>query len=101
MKFEEKGLSIISSLDPAMPLINGDGGKLEQGFINLLLNALEASEDSGKVVVSSEYLCDNGRCRAEVTIEDEGACIPEDTIETIFKPFVTTKSKGTGLGLPW
>jgi signal transduction histidine kinase len=99
MKFEEKKLSIIVSLDIDMPKFKGDCGKLEQVFINLLLNALEASPDKGKILVSSDYRRNNGQGQAIVTIEDEGPGIPQEQVEAIFKPFVTTKSKGTGLGL--
>ena len=99
MKFEEKKLSIIVSLDIDIPKVKGDRGKLEQVFINLLLNALEASPDNGKILVSSDYRRNNGQGQAIVTIEDEGPGIPEEQVEAIFKPFVTTKSKGTGLGL--
>ncbi|MEJ2729665.1 MAG: ATP-binding protein [Deltaproteobacteria bacterium] len=99
MKFEEKKLSIIVSLDIGIPKVRGDRGKLEQVFINLLLNALEASPDKGKIMVSSDYRRFNGQRQAIITIEDEGPGIPEEQAEAIFKPFVTTKSKGTGLGL--
>jgi PAS domain S-box-containing protein len=99
MKFEEKNLSILSSLDHAILPIKGDGGKLEQGIMNLLLNALEASEEGGKISVQSRYGHVNGSRQVEVTVEDNGVGIPQEQIEAIFKPFVTTKSKGTGLGL--
>ena len=52
-----------------------------------------------RILVRSDYMRDNGHGQAVVTIEDEGPGIPEKQVEAIFKPFVTTKSKGTGLGL--
>lgn len=99
MKFKEKKLFIISSFDLEIPNIRADGEKLEQAFINLLLNAIEASSQRGKILVTSCYHPDGGQPRVEVTVEDEGNGIPQKQLGSIFKAFATTKNKGTGLGL--
>lgn len=99
MKLDEKNLFIISSFDPELPDVRADREKLEQCFINLLLNAMESSHVKGKILVKSMYRPNGSQPIAEVTIADEGYGVPVRYLETIFKPFVTTKTKGTGLGL--
>lgn len=100
MKMMERGLTKKISYGRGIPEIHGDDEKLEQAFINLLLNAIEASPRGGEVLVKTRYR-PNGwtRARVEVLIEDEGAGVPEEHLGDIFKPFFTTKSRGTGLGL--
>lgn len=99
IKFKEKNISLSFSLSPLIPEMMADRDKLEQAFINLLLNAIEACQNEGKIVVSSRYVKDNGLPTAEVAVEDNGYGIPKGHLADIFKPFFTTKSKGTGLGL--
>jgi signal transduction histidine kinase len=82
-----------------LPLVNCFPGLLNQVFMNIIGNAIDALEpiDEAKITITSE-LVDN--C-AEITISDNGLGIPEALIEKLFDPFFTTKeiSKGTGLGL--
>lgn len=99
MKFREKGLSVSKSLESGMPDLRADGEKLGQAFINLLLNAIEASQQGGKISVKSLYYQNGPDARVDIIINDEGRGISKEHITEIFKPFVTTKSKGTGLGL--
>ncbi|MBN2124262.1 MAG: PAS domain S-box protein [Deltaproteobacteria bacterium] len=99
MRFAQEGLVRIMSLDPRLPSIQGDGDKLGQAVINLLLNAMEASRPGATVAIRSLHWRDGGRPGVQVVIEDEGHGVPEDYLQDIFKPFFTTKSKGTGLGL--
>lgn len=99
VKFEQKQVSVISSFDGEIPEIEADEGKLSRAFINLLLNALEVSEDGGKIWVTSRYLTETDPPGVEVLIEDEGPGISQEHMFDIFTPFFTTKSKGTGLGL--
>jgi len=99
MKFKEKELSTSFSLSPQIPEMLADEGKMEQVFINLLLNAVEASSKSGNIFVASRYHKDHETGGVEIIVEDDGAGIPEEHLSDIFKPFFTTKTKGTGLGL--
>jgi two-component system NtrC family sensor kinase len=82
-----------------LPLINCFPGLLNQVFMNIIGNAIDALEpiDPAKITITSE-LVDN---YAEITISDNGLGIPETLIEKLFDPFFTTKEigKGTGLGL--
>lgn len=98
MKFREEKMDLRMQLDPLMPEMLLDRGKLEQAFINILLNALEASAGETTIEIISRYR-PKGRKQASVVIADQGAGVPEHHLADIFKPFFTTKSKGTGLGL--
>ncbi len=99
MKFREKELEVITDLEPGLPVLEADGEKLEQAFINLLLNAVEASDKGGRILVSTESTLDQGSPRVEISIQDGGRGLSEEAKAGLFKPFFTTKSRGTGLGL--
>jgi len=74
-----------------------DENQIEQVFINLLLNALHAVEENGRVTVQSAVESEQNKIR--VQIADNGCGIAVDDIKKIFEPFYSTKTKGTGLGL--
>jgi PAS domain S-box-containing protein len=99
MKFKEKNLSIKKVLEPLVPKIFADSEKLGQAFINLILNAIESSDDTGRICIKTLYQPDGGSPHVDVLIQDEGNGVPDEILGEIFKPFFTTKSKGTGLGL--
>jgi signal transduction histidine kinase len=80
--------------------IQGDEVLLRQMFDNLVRNAAEACDASGKrpeIVVHGEIDADRGLCR--ITVDDNGPGISETDRERVFQPFFTTRSRGTGLGL--
>ena len=74
-----------------------DENQIEQVFINLLLNAVHAVEENGRVIVKSALDSKHKTVRVEIT--DNGCGIAADDIKKIFEPFYSTKTKGTGLGL--
>jgi signal transduction histidine kinase len=78
------------------PTVEGDIEQLQTVFMNLLINAAQASGGAGplEVTLGSE----DGRC--QVTVRDHGPGIPPEVRDRIFEPFFTTKHRGTGLGLP-
>ncbi len=76
--------------------ISGDSERLKQVLLNLINNAIEAS-DSSELKIKISTSTENGQHR--ILIEDNGSGIPEDIRRRIFDPFFTTKKKGTGLGL--
>ncbi|MCJ7618082.1 MAG: ATP-binding protein, partial [Desulfobacterales bacterium] len=88
-------------LDDNIPHIMADNNKLEQVFINLVVNARDAIEEKGKPggKVSVRSFFEKGQVK--VSVSDTGTGIPEDIIDKIFEPFFTTKEvgKGTGLGM--
>jgi len=77
----------------------GNASQLEQLFLNLCLNALEAMDLGGELTVRVADLSEGGGSTLLVEVSDTGGGIPDDIIEQIFNPFVTTKDHGTGLGL--
>jgi len=93
---EDRKVALELNLDRDLPLIPLDILRMEQVVINLVNNAIQASPDGEKVVVStlriSEY--------AAIEVIDCGCGIPIEQRENIFTPFFSTKKEGTGLGLP-
>jgi two-component system sensor histidine kinase HydH len=73
-----------------------DETKMRQVLSNLLANALQASPEGSTVDV---FLSVEGKA-LRIVVEDSGEGIPEDALDSIFVPFVTTRLHGTGLGLP-
>jgi two-component system sensor histidine kinase HydH len=91
----EKRIDLEDRLDPRLPKVEADRNQLEQVLVNLVKNALEATAENGRIVLSSG-------CRDEqvwISVHDTGRGMPAEVLEQIFHPFFTTKDKGTGLGL--
>ncbi|MGQ9589310.1 MAG: sensor histidine kinase [Planctomycetota bacterium] len=95
-----QGVQVVVEGLGAPCLVAGDAGRLEQVFINLLLNASKAMGGRGTVRISARMLQERagGPRQVEVAVEDTGPGIPEDALDKIFDPFFTT-TDGTGLGL--
>ena len=108
-QFDSRGIKLERSYAAEADLIGGDDYQLEQAFVNLFLNALEAMSDHGELqiqtaVVSPEGAGNGGKNggnqpRLRVTIKDTGIGISSQNMEHLFEPFFTTKPNGTGLGL--
>lgn len=83
-----------------LPLIYGDRGQLQQIFLNLLNNAIDALDGGGDIMVTVRQISDK---LVQIDIEDNGPGIPSEIARNIFEPFYTTKQgpgkRGTGLGL--
>lgn len=73
-----------------------DAEKIEAVFTNLIMNAIQAMENAGTVTIRLEET-DGAVC---LDVQDDGPGVPEDLSDKIFEPLFTTKSRGTGLGLP-
>ncbi len=82
----------------ALPRIAADGAQLTQVLVNLVVNALQAMPDGGRLTVRTRALDDH----VALIVEDTGSGMSQDTIAKLFVPFFTTKDvgEGTGLGLP-
>jgi two-component system NtrC family sensor kinase len=91
-----RNIKLDTHLKEDLPRIVSDKGQLQQVFLNLINNAIDAVPDGGVIAVSTEV---KGRDIVRVTIMDNGQGIPKDTIKNIFEPFYTTKGKGKGTGL--
>ncbi|HLA26519.1 MAG TPA: ATP-binding protein [Syntrophales bacterium] len=88
---------IVRELDDNLPDILADPQQLQQVFLNLFLNAADATPEGGKITVKTCY--DKTEGNIAVELHDTGKGIPDELKEKIFQPFFTTKGKGTGLGL--
>jgi nitrogen fixation/metabolism regulation signal transduction histidine kinase len=89
-------------LDPSAPLIRGDAQQLRQVMHNLLQNAQDAQEGQpttrpAQVTLMTKYSSNSQRVR--LLVRDNGAGFPDNILKRAFEPYVTTKAKGTGLGL--
>ncbi len=98
-RIEEHRIQLRRVADGVPRAILGNASQLEQLFLNLCLNAIEAMEPGGELTVRIADLCEAGGATLLVEISDTGCGIPEALLATIFNPFVTTKAHGTGLGL--
>ena len=74
-----------------------DPRELRKAFLNLIVNAFEALDGSGRLTLATSYAADSGMIT--VTIEDTGAGMSDETISRAFDLFYTTKPDGTGLGM--
>ena len=94
---EEGGVEIALAAAPDLPDIRVDRDRVEQSLLNIVLNAVHACSEGGRVdlhIAGSE----DGES-VEFIVEDTGPGIPEEQKEKLFEPFFTTKDAGTGLGL--
>jgi two-component system sensor histidine kinase HydH len=94
-----EGVSVLNQVPEALPVPLLDREQFRQVVINLVQNAVEAmpAGRDGQVVVSAEG---GGAEPLRVRVADDGSGIPADVLPRIFEPLFTTKSRGTGLGLP-
>jgi two-component system NtrC family sensor kinase len=92
-------VDVQSHLDPRMPSIYCDAGQIQQVLLALLMNAVEAMPQGGRLKVETAYHPE--RREARIMVSDDGMGIPKDVLSHIFEPFFTTKaeSKSVGLGL--
>jgi two-component system NtrC family sensor kinase len=90
-------VDVQSRLDPRMPSIYCDAGQIQQVLLALLMNAVEAMPQGGRLKVETAY--NPERREARIMVSDDGMGIPEDVLPHIFEPFFTTKAEGNGVGL--
>jgi len=90
-----KHIQVEKQLDPAIPLMELDDGQIQQIVINLIMNAVQAMENGGKLYIVTELV--NGK--AELIIKDTGCGMNQEQLSKIFEPLYTTKPKGIGLGM--
>lgn len=96
-KARAKSVAVTIEVEAALPRVQGIGGELNQVWLNLIDNALDAVAESGRVDVTAV----RSGAKVVVRVVDNGPGIPEDIRKRIFEPFFTTKGvgQGTGLGL--
>ena len=94
---ELRGVDLISKLSPGLLMIRGNGSQLQQCFLNLIFNAVEAMPDGGQLTILSKL--DKAKKNALIEIRDTGYGIPKENLDHIYDPFFTTKGEGEGTGL--
>ncbi len=95
---EEHTVQVHWKLADNLPEIYADPLQLGQMVRNLVMNAGQAMPDGGELTISADY--DEGRMTLVLGFADTGIGVAPEERERIFRPFVTTRTKGTGLGLP-
>ena len=95
---EKEGIKVVRLLSQGIPEITADPAQLTQVLVNLVVNAIQAMPNGGKLTVKTEVSNDH----VKFTIKDTGIGMGNKALKKIFLPFFTTKNvgQGTGLGLP-
>lgn len=96
----EAGILIEQDFNSDLPPILGDAAQLRQVLINLLTNARDAMSEGGKLNIRAYPSTLRGDPAVTVEVADTGGGISPEVLRNIFNPFFTTKTTGTGLGLP-
>jgi signal transduction histidine kinase len=95
-----KMISLTRNYQAAADTVSGDEYQLQQAFMNLLFNAIEAMGMNGNLTVSTETVEEEkGERRLRIQVRDTGVGITPENLKRLFEPFFTTKKNGTGLGL--
>jgi signal transduction histidine kinase len=105
-QIQNQKVRVVNEMENDLPSVIGDPDQLQQVFLNLFLNAIQAMPDGGtlRLSASSKWISKEGleneqRQYVEVCVEDTGVGMDREVILNIFNPFFTTKNRGTGLGL--
>ena len=97
---KKKQVNVVKSYSPNLPLVQIDREQIKQVFLNILLNAVEATPEDGSITVKTRsFTKPGGETYIQIEFTDTGCGIPPEQLEEIFNPFFTTKSTGSGLGL--
>lgn len=91
----DNNVEVIMHLDEKISFLKLDPQQIKQAFLNMLVNSLDATKAGDTIKISTEAF----DSRVRVMIKDTGAGISEEAVTEIFKPFFTTKTRGSGLGL--
>ncbi len=91
------GLAVERRLAPDLPRLRLDPDQMKRVLINLVDNAIEATDGKGRIVVSTEY--DRSAGRARLVVADDGRGIAPADRDRLFVPHFSTKKRGSGLGL--
>ena len=98
-QIEENKVSLEWDIDRKLWKLNADEAYLQQAFMNIMLNAVQAMKGGGRLRIAAKGASIQGCRSLEVSFEDTGEGIASEDIPKIFDPFVSTKAEGTGLGL--
>jgi two-component system NtrC family sensor kinase len=90
-------VNVICNCDPELPAVMADRSQLQQVFMNILVNAVQAMDERGTITIVTRHVAP-AHC-IELAISDTGRGIPPEQISRIFDPFFTSKASGEGTGL--
>jgi len=93
------GIALDLQIEENLPHVHGHNGALAGALSNVLLNAVDASGDHGRITVKALRATLQGRDAVRISVADKGKGIAPQNLETIWEPYVTNKPGGTGLGL--
>jgi len=97
---KKKLITIIKDYASNLPPVQIDREQIKQVILNMLLNAIDATSENGKITVKTRsFIKPGGEPYIQIEFTDTGCGIPGEHIEDIFNPFFTTKNTGSGLGL--
>lgn len=96
-RLKQQHIELLMAISSTPLMINGDAEQLNQVFVNLFLNSVEAMPGVGRLTIVAEP-CSEGNI-GRVVVKDDGAGIASEVLTRLFEPFATTKERGTGLGL--
>jgi len=94
---ELQNIKMAINLNSELPNIEGDSDKLQQVFVNMIINAIQAMPDGGELTIATLFAKDDNF--VEIEISDTGCGILEENIKKLFDPFFSTKETGEGTGL--
>src|SRR5207247_3612767 len=98
-RIDEAGLAVNEALAPALPILIGDPALLEQVFVNLIGNAIEATAKGGAITLTSyTHVATEGVPEAVVEVHETGLGGTHEEVAKIVDVFLTAKAKGSGLG---
>jgi PAS domain S-box-containing protein len=96
-QIKKAGITVERQFNEDTPIVTADGRQMEQVFMNLLLNAIQAMPDGGLLKIEIPHRDPDGMQKVRIT--DTGIGIADKNIDRIFDPFFTTKTEGEGTGL--
>jgi signal transduction histidine kinase len=96
---EARNVHQIKEYTRKMPPVWVDEKQLQQVFFNIIINAIQAMQDGGTLLLQTDLIEQEGREFVRVLVGDSGPGIKPEELQMIFTPFFTTKAQGTGLGL--
>lgn len=97
---KKKHIQVIKEYAQDLPPVSIDREQIKQVFLNILLNAIEAITENGRITVKTRsFIKSGGESFVQIEFTDTGCGITPEYLEDIFNPFFSTKDKGSGLGL--
>ena len=103
-EIHERGATVVTEYERQLPTLHGDPTRLRQVFSNLIMNAIESTEEVHRqphILIRTGVVLEEGVApKVRIEIFDNGPGVAPSQKEKLFEPFFTTRAKGTGLGLP-